>query len=340
MYVRKLPLAILFVLFVFQVPFAATAATVKEKHQAREGITGTGPAVMWKAPSDIATRNLFYGSGGMQHVPHGTFTFVKEDLDGTNPKFVVRDQDGQKWKVKLGIEAQPETAASRIVWAAGYYTNEDYFVPDLLVRGMPARLHRGQQLIGPNGEVRNVRLKRESAEEKKIGNWQWRHDAFTGTRELNGLRVLMALINNWDLKDENNSIYQEGNERIYMVSDLGASFGSAGRSWPRERSKGDIDSFRQAKFIRGRTATTVDFEVPARPRYVYLVNPKEYWNRVHLEWIGKNIPRGDARWMGHLLARLSPKQIRDAFRAAGYSPQEADEFAAVIEHRIALLTDL
>jgi hypothetical protein len=295
---------------------------------------------MWKESPDIESSDLFYGSGGREHVPHGTFTFVKEDLGGSNPKFVVRDQDGRKWDVKLGIEARPETAASRIVWAVGYYTNDDYFVPELQVHEIPAHLHRGQKLIGPNGFVRNARLKRESTEEKKIGTWKWRHDAFTGTRELNGSKVVMALINNWDLKDENNAIYQKGNERIYMVSDLGASFGSAGRSWPREKEKGDFDSYKQSKFIRKVTDSTVDFQVPARPRYVYMVDPMAYWRRVHLEWIGRNVPREDVRWMGHLLARLSPKQIRDAFRAAGYSPQEADDFASAMERRIAILTDL
>jgi len=337
MFVRKSPPAILFVLLVLPLPISGA---VKVKHAERERISASGPAVMWRDPVNIESRNLFYGPGGREHVPHGTVTFVKEDLDGTSPKFVVLDQDGQKWKVKLGLEARPETTASRIVWAVGYYTNEDYFVPELQVRGMPDKLQRGQELIGPNGFVRNARLKRESKEEKKIGNWQWRHDGFTGTRELNGLKVMMAVVNNWDLKDENNAIYQEDGERIYMVSDLGASFGAAGRAWPRERSKDNLDAYKQSRFIREVTASTVDFQVPARPRFVYWVNPKEYMRRVHLGWVGKNVPRADVRWMGHLLARLSPKQIRDAFRAAGYSPQEVNEFAVTMERRIAILSDL
>jgi len=344
MNVRKSPTYILFVWFVLSLPTAtaggkAVETAVKTKKAAAKG-SATGPAVMWSEPADIQSRDLFYGPGGKEHVPHGTFTFVKEDLKGTNPKFVVRDEEGCKWKVKLGNEARPETVASRIVWAVGYHTNEDYFVPDLQVRGMPARLHRGQQMLGPGGSVTNARLKRECTEDEKIGNWQWRHDGFSDTRELNGLKVVMAVINNWDLKDENNAIYQEGAERIYTVSDLGASFGSAGRSWPRERAKGDLANYEKSKFIRKVTASTVDFQVPARPRFVYWVNPKEYWARVHLEWIGKNVPREDARWMGQLLARLAPKQLRDAFRAAGYSPQQADEFAGVMQHRIAVLTDL
>ena len=337
MFVKNNPATMPLILFVVSL---SVSGAMKEKHVKREEISATGPAVMWREPADIKSRDLFYGPGGRSHVPHGRVTFVKEDLDGTNPKLVVTDQDGQKWKVKLGLEARPETTATRLVWAVGYYTNEDYFVPELQVRGLPEKLQRGQELIGPNGFLRNVRLKRESKEEKKIGNWHWRHDAFTGTRELNGLKVMMALINNWDLKDENNGIYEEDGERIYMVSDLGASFGAAGRTWPREGSKDNLEAYKQSKFIRRVTASTVDFQVPARPRFVYWVNPKECMGRVHLEWIGKNVPLADARWMGDWLRRLSPTQIRDAFRAGGYSPQEVNEFAGVLEHRIAMLTDL
>jgi hypothetical protein len=328
-------------LFPVLIVFALDArGAVKKEHAAREGARSPAVGILWSNPVDINSRNLFYGPGGSAHVPNGKYTFVKEDLGGTNPKFVIKDENGVKWKVKMGIEARPETVASRIVWAAGYFANEDYFMPVLHVRGMPERLHRGWKLVGPDGAVYNVRLKRESKDEKKIDDWSWRDDPFTGTREWNGLRVLMALINNWDLKDDNNAIYQAGDERIYMVSDLGASFASAGRSWPSERTKGDLDKYERSRFIRRVTPTTVDFQTPARPRYVYFVNPKEYMMRVHLEWIGKNIPRADAKWMGNLLARLSEQQIRDAFRAAGYSPRDIEEFSSVVERRIAVLTDL
>jgi hypothetical protein len=205
----------------------------KEKGQSAPA----GPAVLWREPADISSRNLFYGPGGEKDQPHGPFTFVKEDLDGTNPKFVVRDKDDVKWKVKLGEEVRPETVASRLVWAVGYFTNEDYFLPDLQVAELP-RLRRGQRQVMAGGVLHNVRLKRYLKGEEKLGSWQWRNDPFAGTRELNGLRVAMALINNWDVKDENNSVYEykhdkDGPAQIYMVSDLGASFGTPGRSWTR-----------------------------------------------------------------------------------------------------------
>src|SRR5215469_5118273 len=94
-------------------------ATAKKRHEAAPKELA-GPEVLWRRPNDIASRNLFYGPGGEEDAPHSTLTFVKEDLSGTSPKFDVRDENGVKWKVKLGAEARPEVVATRFVWAMGY----------------------------------------------------------------------------------------------------------------------------------------------------------------------------------------------------------------------------
>lgn len=332
MFVRSSPLVYAVLVMGLTLPAAGTGG----KYDG--AIAQSGAAVLWRDPGDIAARDLLYGPGGRRHQPRGPYTFVKEDLDGSNPKFTVRDSGGVKWKVKLGAEARPETAATRLVWAVGYFANEDYFFPLLQVRNMPPRLHRGQNQVAPDGSLRNVRLKRE--DHKKLGRWKWRDDPFTGTREWNGLRTLMAVLNNWDLKDINNTVYQNGSGQIYMVSDLGAAFGTAGANWPLSKAKGNLKSYRGSRFIRRATPATVDFYVPARPRFLYLLHPRDYFRHLHVRWIGRNIPRADARWMGRLLSRLSGRQIRDAFRAAGYSPREVEGFSSVVESRIALLADL
>ena len=297
--------------------------------------------VMWRAPDDIASRNLYYGPGGKDEQPHGTVTFESEDMNGTNPKFVVRDADGVKWTVKLGNEARAETVATRLVWAAGYFANEDYFVADLRVEGMSSRLRRGRNLVTLEG-ARNVRLKRHDPDEKDIGAWSWRDNPFRSTRELNGLRVLMALINNWDLKDENNAIYRDkkSGEQVYMISDLGASFGAAAHIVPQHRSKGDLEEYQRSKFIRKENSRTIDFADPGRPSILYLPAFRSYVRRVRMEWIGRNIPRADAKWIGEILGRLSAEQLRDVFRAGGYSPAEVEAFTKILENRIAQLRDL
>jgi len=188
------------------------------------------------------------------------------------------------------------------------------------------RLRRGNRFVSPDGTVCNVRLKRHLKGEKKISRWKWANNPFTGTREWNGLRVLMAIINNWDLKDANNAVYQVGGDRpehLYMASDLGATFGTTGLSW---NQRGNLQAYIHSKWIRRVTPTCIDFNVPSWPAA----------NR----WIGRNVPRADAKWIGHLLAQLSPNQIRDAFRAAAYSSQEVEAFSQVIERRIAELNQL
>jgi hypothetical protein len=300
-------------------------------------------AVLWKEPTDIRSRNLFYGPGGERDQPHPPFTFVEEDLKGTSPKYVVRDSGGVKWTVKLGIEARPETVASRLVWAAGYFTNEDYFLQDLQVNGIAAaHLKRGGNLISPGGSMHAARLKRHLKNEKKTEGWKWRDDPFIGSRELNGLKVMMALINNWDLKDDNNGIYA-GNDsagHVYMVSDLGASFGTTGLSFPFSHSKGDLNSFAHSKFIGKVSTEYVEFRTPSRPALIYAFWPPLFLGRMRLDGICHHIPRADARWVGHLLSGLSPDQIRDAFRAAGYTPQQVDGFSKVVEERITELNRL
>ena len=44
--------------------------------------------LMWRDPGNIASRDLFYGAGGRNRQPRGRFTFVEEDREGFNPKFV------------------------------------------------------------------------------------------------------------------------------------------------------------------------------------------------------------------------------------------------------------
>src|SRR5205807_1169699 len=99
---------------------------------------------IWADPGDIKSKDLFNGPGGEKHRPQLPVKFLKEDKHGHNSKLDVEDSNGKKWKAKLGIEAQPETVATRLLWAVGYFTNEDYFIPDPKIEGLPAHLHRGQ----------------------------------------------------------------------------------------------------------------------------------------------------------------------------------------------------
>jgi hypothetical protein len=287
---------------------------------------------LWQDRGSVASLSLLYGAGGKEHQPSGKFTFVKEDKEGTAAKFEVVDEQGVRWKAKLGDEAKSETAATRLVWAAGYFADEDYYLPELRVDKMP-ELSRGREFVSADGVVRGVRLERSIKGQKKNGNWSWFKNPFAGTKELSGLKIMMALINNWDLKDINNAIYDEkGEGPRYVVSDLGASFGETGNAIT--RSKSNVGDYADSKFIQKVTPEHVDFILASRPFVLSAVNVPYYSSRTHMQDIVKDIPIAHVKWLGKLLESLSDEQIRDCFRAAGYSPEEVEGYAAAVKERI------
>jgi hypothetical protein len=59
-----------------------------------------------------------------------------------------------------------------------------------------------------------------------------------------------------------------------------------------------------------------------------------------MDALGDHIPRADAQWIGHVLSGLSSAQIRDAFRAGGFTPEQVEGFSKVVEGRIKELNNL
>lgn len=312
----------------------------KDKDKDKErGNAANLPAVIWRDPGDVASLNLLYGAGGKEHAPdpNGQFVFVKEDMKGTSPKFDVKDDQGVEWKVKLGQEPQSETAATRLMWAAGYFVDEDYYLERFKVTGMP-QLHRGGNLVSADGTVHAARLERKVKGAKKLGTWDWFDNPFHDKQEFNGLRVMMALLNNWDLKDINNSIEEMGGERRYMVTDLGASFGKTGG--PASRSKSVLHDYANSKFVEKATPEFVDLVMNSRPSVLSVINVPNYQARARMEGVTKHIPRADAKWLAQRLSQLSEEQIRDGFRAAGYTPEEVEGYTKAVQERIAELNAL
>lgn len=283
------------------------------KPETKPGL-GAGSAAMWREPTDIASRNLFYGPGGPDRLPKGKLKFIKEDTNGVNPKFNVVDEDGVKWGVKFGNEAKPETAAVRLVWAVGYFTNEDYYLADLDVGQLWQQMKRGQNLI--RGEkLQGARFKRHNTGERQVSDWSWDKNPFVGTRELDGLKIMMEIICNVDLKSANQHVYTtaEGEQR-YIAADLGSSFGKAGKTM--FYTKGNLKDFQSLPLIKSAGPDYIDF------------------------WRFKQIPREHAKWIGGYLAQLSDQQISDAFRAAQFSPEEVEGFTKKVRDKINELQQL
>ncbi len=144
---------------------------------------------------------------------------------------------------------------------------------------------------------------------------------------------MMALINNWDLKEINNEVYSEkGEANRYVVADLGASFGETGDTIT--RSKSNVADYSKTKFVQKITTEHVDFILNSRPFVLAAVDVPNYVTRTKMQDIVKDIPIAHVQWLGKRLAQLSDEQIRDCFRAAGYSSEEVEDYSATVKERI------
>jgi hypothetical protein len=286
----------------------ATIAQTSAKDSDKKKRSYKGTPVMWAEPADIASRDLYYGPGGKEMMPAlGRVTFIEEEKGGYSTKYRVRDGRGRIWVAKIGKEAQTDTVANRLFWAVGYETEISYLVPRVNIQG--------------KGTFENVRFEARPAHIKRVGEWEWDENPFIGTRPFQGLKVMMVLINNWDIKDSNNRVLfardsRTGrNELRYIVSDLGATFGKTGSFLTRSRN--NPDDYVEAEFIDELKGRKVDFHYSGKRKSVF-----------------RNISIEEARWMGGWLSRLSARQIKDAFRAANYSPEEVQMLAEALQIRI------
>src|SRR5215211_6297011 len=205
---RKLRTLILFALVLSLTSLETGLATAAKKK--RKALTGM--PILWQRPDDISSRDLFLGPGGTAMRPDlRRITFVKEEKGGYSKKYRVRDGSDREWVVKIGKEAQSETSAIRLLWGVGYVTEVNYLVPRVTIPG--------------KGTFTNVRFEARPERWDRAGEWKWKRNPFIGRPEFQGLKIMMALINNWDLKDSNNVIVKvRGNNDdalFYMISDLG-----------------------------------------------------------------------------------------------------------------------
>ena len=283
--------------------------TLAQKSDEKEKVKPTGKAVLWKEPSDIASRDLYLGPGGEAMKPDlSKITYLKDQEGGSySKKFRVKDGSGREWIAKLSSESQSETVANRLLWAVGYFTEISYLAPEATIE--------------TKGSFENVRFEARPENIKRLDSWSWDKNPFIDTPEFRGLKVLMLLFNNWDIKDENNKILFLRNEEsgedelLYIISDLGATFGRTGSFISRTRNKpGD---YAKSKFISGVKGNYVKFNYDGKHKALF--------EQVTVE---------DVQWAANLISRLTDQQIVDAFRAGNYTDQQIELLTRSFKARI------
>ncbi len=299
-------------------------------------------AVLWRDPGNIRKRDLFYGPGSKDRAPVPPFRFVKEVKEGGMPKFEVEDARGTKWRVKLGPEAQAETAATRLVWAAGYNVEESYYLDRARVDGMK-KLSRGQKYV-QGDSVLGARFEPRRKDVERGKEWDWKKNPFKNTRELNGLKAMMVMLNNWDTFKKNNRVLhnKETGEANYTVTDLGATLGAAGGIG--RRSKSDVRDFERDRYVRKVDKKgNVKFDYDLKPKGLGVLSaifPPYYLRQRRATNRMQNVPAEHAAWIGSILGQLSDNQLHDSFRAAGYDRATTEKYVRAMRSRINELNHL
>ena len=293
-------------------------------------------AVLWRNPVDIRTRDLYYGPGSKESAPVPPFHFVKEVKEGGMPKFEVTDARGARWRVKLGPEAQAETVSSRLVWAVGYNAEESYYFDHVRVDGMQS-LARGQKFV-QGDSVNGARFEPRRKNVERGGNWDWNKNPFKGTRELNGLKTMMVLLNNWDTFKKNNRVLKvkDSGDDVYTVTDLGATMGAA-RGIGGGRSKNNADDFARSRFVSKVENGKVKYAYDLKPKKLGILSaiwPPYYIRQRKATNTMNKVPAQDAAWIGSQLSQLSDNQLRETFRAAGYDKATTDKYVRTLRGRI------
>jgi hypothetical protein len=273
-------------------------------------------ATLWERPADVAKRDLFFGPWGRAHAPdpRATYTLVERKHTGVNPGMTVLDPQDREWSVKqappgrLDDEGAVEVVVSRLLSAVGYHQPPSYYLPAFTLADD----------FGTHTEIGGrFRLKEDTLND--VGPWSWQENPFIGTKPYQGLLVLMMMFNNTDMKNSNNTLYERRKgdlvEQWYVVRDVGASLGDTDRFAAR---KGNIDAFEQQPFITGVSNDTVTFA----------------YNGWYRNLVQDRIAPDDVAWASNLLAQLSERQWRDAFRAGGYQSDVADRFIRKLREKV------
>ena len=288
----------------------AFAASAQNRDRNDSGKLGFGPAVIYENV-DISSRDTFYGPGGREMMPDiSRITLIKKETSGYNKKYRIRDGSGRIWVAKYGREAKPETAAVRLLWALGYPTEINYWVPSLTIPGVKT--------------LKNVRLEARPDFINRGDNWDWKKNQFAGTNELAGLKIMMVLFNNWDIATRQNKVIEDKRtgRRYYMISDLGATFGKLPNNslpifWRFGRSIGKPDQYSRGSLVRDVHSGRLELAFKGKNGSIF-----------------KGITVAQGRWLADRLRQLHDYQIRDAFRAADYSPAEIQILTDAVKNRI------
>ena len=298
---------------------------------------------LWQDPGNPGVVARLDLAGSLRQgvaAPKPPFTFVREDPSGTQPKLFAQDANGALWNVKFGNEVHNECFCWRVVSACGYFAEPSFFVASgQFANYQPIR--RATTSVHADGHFTDARFQYRDPALKFLENRNWRWDGppFAGTKELDGLKILIMLFSNWDNKDgrvgaggPNTAIFERFvpllhpngkasvmDRRIYAFTDWGSGMGRWS-SVPGSDSDWNCADYtaQTPSFVKGVEHGRVVFG----------------WEGAINEGFRNAIPPAHVRWLMQYLGRITDAQFTAALKAAGANDADAACFTRALRARV------
>jgi hypothetical protein len=287
---------------------------------------GSPEAILWSDPGPVDKLDLAGSVGAPVSAPKPPFLFLREDLSGTQPKLFVRDANATTWNVKFGFEVKPESFCWRIVKAVGYFAEPSFYIASGRIEQLRP-MRRSTPSMSPAGDFHDARFQYRDPdlEFQKGRNWRWDRNPFIRTKELNGLKVLLMLLSNYDNKDgaapdPNTGIFvtrRPPRRMIYAFTDWGSAMGR----WGDKIGQSDWDC---AGFTE-QTPLFVSAVDGDRILFGYEGHMPNFTDSIRVEHV---------RWLLERLGAISDDQLKGALRASGATAAEELCFAKALRTRI------
>ncbi|MCB2198126.1 hypothetical protein KQI63_01905 [bacterium] len=363
--------------YAFDIPRGIQKLTGNRKQAFNTDAFDLVPASSWYTPrhtaNPLSLEELQLGPNRIDGPnTSGTWTIVRAKADGVTPGFAIEDQDGNRFFIKFDppgyseLASGAEVVATKIFYAAGYFTPENYVVtfdPAILTMGEGVKLidEKGRKRSMNDADLEDILERVEYLPDGRLRALASRYIPgkpigpfrFEGTieedpndfiphqhrRELRGLYVLGSWLNHIDSKAQNSldSYVTDENSCSYVrhyLIDFGTCLGSGGRG-PHPGYRGHENEIDPGSIFRKIITLGMWVEEYEKPDTVLYPSIGRYSNqgfhpdRFHSIFPNPaydNMTLRDAYWGARLVASFSDHELEAIVQTGQYSNPDAEAY--------------